>query len=506
MTGKPSWGNKGSYLVDEETRKLIRKKSSTHNLFMEHRNKPQAEREAYHKAYTRARNHVRTVLRKKRRAYEKDIASQAKTAPKKFFAYCQSKTKTRAGIAPLLRDPDDKASLVSSDAEKSEVLQAQYCSVFTTEDNSDLPEFSTRCHSEVPRIVVTVEMVKKRLEKLDTSKSAGPDGLHPRLLRECADVLAEPLALLYQLSLDSGQVPSQWKKSVISPIFKKGAKNIATNYRPVSLTSLLCKLLEGIIREAVVKHLLDNNLLTTKQFGFLKGRSTQLQLLTFLDHVATSLEADPEGGAVDTIYLDYMKAFDTVPLRRLLHKLRAYGITGTLLRWMESFLVGRSQQVAVNGTCSGSSPVLSGVPQGSVLGPILFVLFINDIVDQLETNMLLFADDSKLFNHVSVQTAAEDCAAIQRDLVRLEDWSRTWLLRFHPGKCHVLTLGEFMNTPCRAYNYQLCGQSLEHVFEERDLGVIIDSSLTFELHIDNKVNVANAFLGMVRRNFSFLDQ
>ena len=120
MTGKPSWGNKGSYLVDEETRKLIRKKSSTHNLFMEHRNKPQAEREAYHKAYTRARNHVRTVLRKKRRAYEKDIASQAKTAPKKFFAYCQSKTKTRAGIAPLLRDPDDKASLVSSDAEMSE--------------------------------------------------------------------------------------------------------------------------------------------------------------------------------------------------------------------------------------------------------------------------------------------------------------------------------------------------------------------------------------------------
>ena len=120
--------------------------------------------------------------------------------------------------------------------------------------------------------------------------------------------------------------------------------------------------------------------------------------------------------------------------------------------------------------------------------------------------MLLFADDSKLFNHVSVQTAAEDCAATQRNLVRLEDWSRTWLLRFHPGKCHVLSLGEFMNTPCRAYNYQLCGQSLEHVFEERDLGVIIDSSLTFELHIDNKVNVANAFLGMVRRNFSFLDQ
>ena len=253
-------------------------------------------------------------------------------------------------------------------------------------------------------------------------------------------------------------------------------------------------------------HLLNHNLLSNKQFGFLKGRSTQLQLLTFLDYVATSLEADPDGGAVDTIYLDYQKAFDTVPLRRLLHKLRAYGINGKLLAWMESFLVGRTQQVSVNGTTSESRAVLSGVPQGSVLGPILFVLYINDIMDQLETNMLLFADDSKLYNHVSINTAQENCSAIQRDLSRLEEWSNSWLLRFHPGKCHVLSLGEFMKTPCRAFDYQLCGQSLDHVFEERDLGVIIDSSLTFEPHIDQKINVANAFLGLVRRNFRFLDQ
>ena len=489
--------------MDEATRLLIREKARAHNLLMEHREKPDVE--AYRLKFTRARNHVRTVLRKKRRQHEKNIAAEAKTNPKKFFAHCQSKTKLRAAVAPLRRDPDDKDSLVNSDADKSEVLQAQYCSVFTAEDNAELPNFPKRSKSDVPRIVVDVDKVRKKLLSLDTSKSAGPDGIHPRLLRECADVLAEPLAALFQQSLDSGRVPSQWKRSVVSPIFKKGVRSLASNYRPVSLTAILCKMLESIIREVVVKHLLDNNLLTTKQFGFIKGRSTQLQLLTFLDEVFSSLDADPDGGAVDTIYLDYSKAFDTVPLRRLLHKLRAYGISGTLLDWMESFLVGRTQQVSVNGILSAEKPVLSGVPQGSVLGPVLFLLYINDIVDSLETNMLLFADDSKLFKHVSVNSAQEDCEAIQRDLARLEDWSNLWLLRFHPGKCHVLSLGRFMEAPCRAYDYKLCGQNLEHVLEERDLGVIIDCHMTFEAHIDNKINTANAFLGLIRRNFTFLD-
>ena len=168
--------------------------------------------------------------------------------------------------------------------------------------------------------------------------------------------------------------------------------------------------------------------------------------------------------------------------------------------------------MAVNGVLSGEQAVLSGVPQGSVLGPLLFLLFINDITDDLETHLLLFADDSKLYQHIRSQA---DMEALQRDLARLERWSTTWLLRFHPDKCHVLSLGKFdalaklsaKQPELRLHHqpYTLCNHVLEHVDEERDLGVIIDGPLTFNSHIDAKIAKANSFLGLIRRNFHYLD-
>ena len=187
-------------------------------------------------------------------------------------------------------------------------------------------------------------------------------------------------------------------------------------------------------------------------------------------------------------------------------KLEAYGIKGNLLKWIESFLVGRTQQVSVNGTRSDPQPVASGVPQGSVLGPQLFVIFINDIAEGLESDLFLFADDSKVAK--LIETSA-DQATLQRDLQRLEDWSNTWLMKFHPGKCVVLTLGKKIDDPlpgdCHHPEYKLCGHQLEHVFQERDLGVIIDSQLLFEAHIEDKVNKANSKLGLIRRVFTFLN-
>ena len=502
-SSKPSWRKPGAYTPDTATRQLIRDKARKHNLFMEHRNRPDAE--VYKKEYTRSRNHVRTVLRKKKRNYERDIAAHAKDSPKKFFAYCSNKTRTRSGIAPLLQDPSDKSSTVFSDADKSEVLQQQYCGVFTEEGPGDLPDFAQRCDHDMPPITISVDKVRKKLKALNISKSAGPDGIHPRLLVECADILAEPLAFLYQASIDTGVVPAAWKESVVSPIFKKGARCLASNYRPVSLTAILCKLMEDIIRESTMEHLLRHKLLSDRQFGFIKGRSTTLQLLTYLEEVTERLAQGGSMGAVDAIYLDYQKAFDTVPHRRLIHKLRAYGIVGSTLAWIESFLSGRTQRVAVNGVLSGERVVLSGVPQGSVLGPLLFLLYINDILDDLETSLLLFADDSKLFNHIRAQ---EDMDALQRDLSRLEAWSGLWLLRFHPDKCHVLSFGkEDAMSKLQLFHgqYSLCGHLLDHVEEEKDLGVIVDSQLNFASHIDAKVAKAMAFLGLIRRNFQYLN-
>ena len=246
-----------------------------------------------------------------------------------------------------------------------------------------------------------------------------------------------------------------------------------------------------------MSHLISNNLLSTKQFGFISGRSTVTQLLKYLDKCIEKIIA---GNVVDCIYLDFAKAFDTVPHKRLLNKLKAYGISGNLLNWIEAFLSGRTQAVKVNGILSKTDPGISGIPQGSVLGPILFIIFINDILDNISSEGFLFAVDTKVFR--SIQSKA-DADALQADINTLEEWSNTWLLRFNPKKCHVLSLGKIEDT-MYTMRYKVYGNEMEHVFDEKDLGVTIDSQLTFEDHIACKVRIANSMVGLIRRSFSYL--
>ena len=185
----------------------------------------------------------------------------------------------------------------------------------------------------------------------------------------------------------------------------------------------------------------------------------------------------------------------------MLGKLQSLGVQGQVLAWIEAFLTGRCQRVSVNGHLSSEAPVLSGIPQGSVLGPLLFVLFINDLPASLTCPTWLFADDTKVASRI---TTLEDSERLQNDLHRLEQWSTAWLLKFHPDKCKVLTLGRHQDIP-HAYRYKLFGQELEHVFEEKDLGITIDSDMLFENHMCLKVKKANQVMGLIRRVFSFLD-
>ena len=247
-----------------------------------------------------------------------------------------------------------------------------------------------------------------------------------------------------------------------------------------------------------MSHLHQNKLLSPKQYGFISGRSTTIQLLHYLDKCINTIV---EGSVVDVIYFDFAKAFDKVPHRRLIGKLESYGIKGNVLKWISEFLCGRYQTVVVNGEKSKEASVLSGIPQGTVLGPLLFVIYINDILDSIESDGFLFADDTKIFREI---TSQEDSITLQSDIDSLELWSQIWQLEFNLNKCHVITLGKFDNI-MHTHRYKICGQEIEHVFEEKDLGVTIDFNLSFEEHIANKARVANAIVGLMRRSFTFLD-
>ena len=371
----------------------------------------------------------------------------------------------------------------------------------------------------------TVEEVNLSMHKLEhiyeSIKKENPavtvvcDGISGQLLLLCDDSVVLPLRIifgnilstatysdiwkrLFNSTLKTGVLPVDWKRAFITPIYKKGSRHLHENDRPISLTAILCKIMERFVRDQVVTHLLEEKLLSNKQYGFIAGRSTIAQLLLYLGECIKKVA---NGDVVDSIYIDFSKAFDTVPHRRMLGKLEAYDIRGNSLSWIKGFLYDRTQEVVVNGTKSEPGSGISGIPQGSVLGPLLFVVYINDLLDNISSAGLMFADDTKIFRLIS---SREDALELQSDIAKLEDWSNTWQLRFNPDKCHVLSLGKFENIKY-THRYVVYNNEIEHVFDEKDLGVTIDSELKFDDHIAKKVRVANAIVGQIRQSFSYLD-
>ena len=278
----------------------------------------------------------------------------------------------------------------------------------------------------------------------------------------------------------------------VSPIFKKGSRKVAVNYRPVSLTSISCKIMDAAVRETILTHLKRNSLLSTRQFGFLGGRSTILQLLKFLDEC---VDAISRGNVTDIVYLDFQKAFDTVTHKRLMVKLQAYGISGVILNWINALLNGQTQRVIVNGIASRKEAVLSGVSQGSVLGPLLFVLYINDLPDTLVCHCMMFADDTKTFREI---TDVADMNMLQNDLHLMEKWSKSSCSSIMGNV--LLCLWEYGGKLFNHIHMSFCLLVLN--IEEKELGIIIDSELTFESHIEAKLGSANQMLGLIRRSFT----
>ena len=496
ISGKPSWQEKGSFPINKSLQEAIRNKKILHRRWMFAVRQKDAS--AKQMLYNRARNKVKGLIRAAKRKNEKYIADASNTNPKMFWSHVRNKLKTRTGVAPLLENINDEKSMKFTDEEKANILQDQFSSVFTKEPEGESPTLEKKTNKTITNISITDCQVRDEIRKLNVSKSCGPDEIHPRLLIELVDIVCKPIALLLNKSMETGKLPDDWKRAHVSPIYKKGAKSRAENYRPISLTSVICKIMEKFVKKSVMNHIVDTGTLSTKQYGFINGRSTTTQLLKYFDECINNVI---NGDVVDSIYLDYAKAFDTVPHQRLINKIDSYGIKGKVKAWIKEFLSNRTQIVKVNGTESKSVPVISGIPQGSVLGPILFVLYINDLPDKLNSNVYLFADDTKLFYKIK---SPEDAYTLQCDLNSLERWTEKWLLKFNTSKCHVLTLGKFENI-VHTQRYTIHGDELEHVFEEKDLGVVFESELKFEQHIAQKVKKANQIMGLIRRSFSYLD-
>ena len=448
--------------------------------------------------YQRARNTYTEVRREEEAKYEKNIVDKYESDPKLFYKYLSGKTKIKSAIQRLKVD----GRIIEEDEELAQVLNNKFKSVFGNE-NEEVGFEGGQGGYQCPKLETVVcdrEEVLRRLKEIDVNKAMGPDQVSGWVLKNCAEELSWPICELYKKSLEEGYVPGKWKEAQIVAIHKGGSREEPLNYRPVSLLCILMKVLEGMVRDRWLKFLEDNEILSTKQFGFRKGRSCITNLLSFYSRVIDTV--DQKGGWVDCVYLDLKKAFDKVSHRRLMWKMENQGgLGGKLLEWMKSYLTGRKMKTVVRGKCSEWAEVGSGVPQGSVLAPLMFLTFINDLPVGVRSYVNLFADDAKIMRQVRNH---EDCQYLQQDLDVLHEWSKKWKMEFNTNKCHVLEMGRSKHRPHARYN--LGGEELKSTDREKDLGVVIQENLSPEGHINKIVGEGLAIVANIRSTFAHIDE
>lgn len=355
-------------------------------------------------------------------------------------------------------------------------------------------------HPSMDRINISVTGVEKLLKTLNPYKAPGPDGISPRVLRELAAEVAPILTIIYRSTLETGTVPSDWKTALVTPVFKKGQHYDPGNYRPISLTSVPCKIFEHILVSSIMTFLESNNILHPQQHGFRQGRSCESQLLEFTEELFDNLE---RGLPTDVVVMDFAKAFDKVNHSLLVHKLDHYGVGGEVNRWIADFLSERTQSVVVEGTRSDPVSVKSGVPQGSVLGPCLFLVYINDLPDRVDSLARLFADDTILYRLIA---QIQDQLTLQADLQTLERWEEAWDMQFHPDKCSVMHVSRKLPQNQTPPRYTLHNQVLQNVTSTKYLGVTLQNNGKWDEHINNIIAKANSTLGFVRRNLKTRQQ
>jgi len=438
--------------------------------------------------FRKFRNYVNSKLKNGHRNYVNKIIEDIPNNPKKFYRYVKSK-KVESSDIPLL---SDGTKSISDDKPKSNLLNTYFASVFNRNKyNVNNLNLSRNCQT-VSDIKISENGILNLLSKINVKKSIGPDEIPSRILLEAKQEICPILTYIFNQSLLTSALPKDWLSANVHPLHKKGPKDLPENYRPISLTCICCKMLEHIVHSHISNHLLKLNLLDPNQHGFLKNRSCTTQLISAFNDWSSFI--DKKMPAILAVF-DFSKAFDSVPHDLLIAKLPLYGISGLVLDWISAFLHTRRQRVTLNGSTSNWLPVDSGVPQGSVLGPLLFLLYINDISNNVNSTVRLFADDLIMYRTLNNSTSK---TGFQDDIDKLLKWANKWGMNFNAKKCHVVNISNLKTT--NSFKYRLGNCELQYLDIFTYLGVLIGSDLNLSHHVNTTYNKASRTLNFVKRN------
>ena len=434
------------------------------------------------KSFKKIRNQVTNMIRGSKQSHNDKIADKflsTTLSVKDWWSTLKTFIIpiTKSSIPPLEFNNNiytvecDKANILNTFFQSQTVLNEQNATL------PDLPDIN-RLNSHLESIVLSRTEVESVLKSLAVGKASGPNGLSNRILRELSKELSIPFCSLFNQSLRSGAFPTPYKEANVCPVPKKGDLSIVSNYRPISLLNAESKVLERLVFKYLYNHLHDNNLLSSLQSGFIPGDST-INQLTFLYN--TFCQALDSGKEIRAVFCDISKAFDRVWHSGLVHKLHAAGVTGEALAWFKNYLSNRKQRVVLPGTSSDWAFIRAGVPQGSIYGPLLFLLYINDIVTDIGSHIRLFADDTSLFIIVDNPTTAADC--LNLDLNKISQWAATWLVTFNPTKTEALLFSRKLSRPHHPPLFMQNHQISEVEFHKH-LGLYFSSDCSWHHHIN----------------------
>ena len=492
-------------IIPPDRRILMRKRNKLRKILSRKKNN-----ETLRKLIEIETNIIKSIEKERLREEEKAVKA-IKYNCKAFYKHIQKYAKNKTRIGPLTNTDGE----LENDPEKmSEILKIQYEKSFnykkaeneiTIEDElkdsfQHIDNFFDH-DAHFSDIHITENDVDKAINETKLNTSAGPDYLLPILLHKCRESLLKPLTAIFNKSLKNTDIPPIWKEAVISPIYKGGDKSEAINYRGISLTSVIPKLLERIIRWYLIRYLEINDAFPDSQHGFREGRSTVSQLLEQYESIIDAYENKEN---IDIIMLDYSKAFDKINVSILLNKLKKLGIGGNIGKWIAKFLIGRKQRVRINGQYSSNSDIVSGVPQGTILAALLFLVYISDINEKInESTLVSYADDSKMFKRVK---NLEQCEQLQSNINTIFKWTDENLMTFNTDKFEVLRIGTIDRIKNEIKYLTPDGQILIEKEVVKDLGVYINNKGDFTDHIINKTIKAKQACGCILRSFITRDE